>query len=58
LVGTGSNPVELQRLMDAEKIDLIFLDIETPVMNGIEFLKMISNPPMVVFTTAYPSYAV
>ena len=57
LTGTGSNPVELTRLMDEQKIDLIFLDIQMPVINGIEFLKMTQNPPMVIITTAYPSYA-
>ena len=57
LSGTGSNPVELTRLMDEQKVDLIFLDIQMPVINGIEFLKMTQNPPMVIITTAYPSYA-
>jgi len=57
LTGTGSNPLELTRLLDEQKIDLIFLDIQMPVINGIEFLKMLQNPPMVIITTAYPSYA-
>ncbi len=57
LTGTGSNPLELTRLLDEQKIDLIFLDIQMPVINGIEFLKMTPNPPMVIITTAYPSYA-
>jgi DNA-binding LytR/AlgR family response regulator len=57
LAGTGSNPVELTRLMDEHKVDLVFLDIQMPVINGIEFLKMMPNPPMVIIVTAYPSYA-
>lgn len=57
LVGTGSNPVELTTLLDEHTVDLIFLDIQMPVINGIEFLKMAQNPPMVIITTAYPSYA-
>ncbi len=56
-VGTGNNPLELTRLLDDQKVDLIFLDIQMPVINGIEFLKMTANPPMVIITTAYPSYA-
>ncbi len=55
--GTGNNPIELTRLLDQHQVDLIFLDIQMPVMNGIEFLKMTAHPPMVIITTAYPSYA-
>ncbi|MBT1700469.1 LytTR family DNA-binding domain-containing protein [Fulvivirgaceae bacterium PWU4] len=57
LVGTGSNPVELTSLLHEQQVDLVFLDIQMPVINGIEFLKMAQNPPMVIITTAYPSYA-
>lgn len=57
LAGTGTNPVELSRINDQQKVDLLFLDIEMPIMNGIEFLKATSDPPMVILTTAYPSYA-
>jgi DNA-binding LytR/AlgR family response regulator len=57
LVGTGSNPVELTSLLHEHEVDLVFLDIQMPVLNGIEFLKMAQNPPMVIITTAYPSYA-
>lgn len=57
LAGTGSNPLELTKLLDEQDIDLVFLDIQMPVINGIEFLKMAQDPPMVIITTAYPSYA-
>ncbi|MEO6730794.1 MAG: response regulator, partial [Ferruginibacter sp.] len=57
LTGMGNNPVDLTRLLDEQPVDLIFLDIQMPVMNGIEFLKMTLHPPMVILTTAYPSYA-
>jgi len=57
LVGTGSNPVELRQLLDEQVVDLIFLDIQMPIMTGIDFLKMTQNPPMVIITTAFPSYA-
>lgn len=39
-------------------VDLIFLDINMPDLNGIEFLQALSNPPLVIFTTAYSEYAV
>jgi DNA-binding LytR/AlgR family response regulator len=57
LTGMGNNPVDLTRLLGEQKVDLIFLDIQMPVINGIEFLKMTQHPPMVIITTAYPSYA-
>jgi len=57
LVGAGNNPLELTSLLDQHPVDLIFLDIQMPVMSGIEFLKATANPPMVIITTAYPSYA-
>lgn len=40
------------------RVDLLFLDIEMPDYNGFEFLDTLRQPPMVIFTTAYPQYAV
>jgi len=40
------------------KVDLIFLDIKMPDISGIDFLKSLSKPPMVIFTTAYTEHAV
>jgi DNA-binding LytR/AlgR family response regulator len=57
LVATCENPVELMGLLDKHPIDLIFLDIQTPKMNGIDFLKIVRQPPMVIITTAFPTYA-
>jgi two-component system LytT family response regulator len=57
LVATCENPVELIKILDAHPVDLIFLDVQTPVMNGIDFLKIARKPPMVIITTAFPSYA-
>ena len=44
--------------LQQHKIDLIFLDIKMPDISGIDFLKSLSKPPMVVFTTAYTEHAV
>ncbi len=57
LVGSGNNPLDLVRLLDDQPVDLIFLDIQMPKINGIEYLKMTPNPPLVILTTAYPNYA-
>jgi len=57
LTGTCENPVELMRLLDQHPVDLIFLDIQMPKMNGLDFLKIVQQPPMVIITTAFPSYA-
>ena len=45
-------------LLREETIDLIFLDINLPRLSGLTFLKTLDRPPMVIFTTAYPEFAV
>lgn len=57
LVGKAENPLKAMALMDENKIDLIFLDIQMPKINGIDFLKTLKNPPMVILTTAFSEYA-
>jgi len=57
LGGVCENPLELLPLIDRQAVELVFLDIQMPKMNGIEFLKILQKPPMVIITTAYPSYA-
>ena len=57
LAGEGSNPMELDKLMGNKPVDLIFLDIQMPLMNGIDFLRSNPSLPPIIFTTAYPSYA-
>ena len=57
MVGTGNNPIDLIQLLGEQKVDLVFLDIHMPFINGIDFLKMTQKLPMVIITTAYPSYA-
>jgi two-component system, LytTR family, response regulator len=57
LVATCENPIELTKILDQHPVDLIFLDIQMPKMNGLDFLKIVQKPPMVIITTAFPSYA-
>ncbi len=48
----------MRRLFFSEALNLIFLDIQMPVLNGIEFVKSLPNPPSIIFTTAFRDYAV
>lgn len=57
VAGQGSTPLELIEILEKTAADLMFLDVQMPLMNGLEFLKMSGNLPMVILTTAYPSYA-
>jgi len=41
-----------------QQADILFLDIQLPELNGLSFLKTITNPPKVIVTTAYPNYAI
>ena len=58
LVQCCSNAFEAATVLKEEKIDLIFLDIHLPKLSGINFVKTLKNPPRVIFTTAYPQYAI
>lgn len=58
LAGEYDNPLRATEALMNSKIDLIFLDIQMPKITGMEFLKTLANPPLVIFTTAYPQYAV
>jgi two-component system LytT family response regulator len=48
---------QLSDLLQRQPVDLLFLDIQMPHITGIEFIKALSNPPKVIFTTAYEQYA-
>ena len=57
LVGVAENPLKATGLIDDREVDLIFLDINMPKMNGLDFLRSANNLPMVIMTTAYGQYA-
>ena len=52
------NAIEAFQLLQTETFDLIFLDIQMPLLTGLEFLKTIKDPPGIIITTAYRDYAV
>lgn len=58
LVGTYTNPLEAIATIKEKKADLIFCDIEMPQINGIDFINLLDNAPLFIFTTAYSQYAV
>jgi DNA-binding LytR/AlgR family response regulator len=58
LVKRCSNALEANEALKSNDIDLMFLDIQMPQLTGIDFVKTLSDPPMIVFTTAYPNYAI
>jgi len=57
LLGTYRNAPEAKEALERDTVDLIFLDIQLPGMTGLNFLRSLTNPPLVVFTTSYPEYA-
>lgn len=57
LVDAFVNVERAKKVLETEHIDVIFVDIEMPDMNGLKFVQQMNKPPMVVFVTAYPQYA-
>src|SRR6476646_8265307 len=53
-----TNAFDARKYIDQHSVDLIFLDICMPDITGIEFLELIPDPPLVIFTTAYSEHAV
>jgi DNA-binding LytR/AlgR family response regulator len=57
LVATCENALEANDAISSQNPDLMFLDIQMPKITGLDFLKSLKQPPLVIFTTAYPNYA-
>jgi DNA-binding LytR/AlgR family response regulator len=56
--GIFTNPIEALEILKSGKIDLIFSDIDMPGINGIDFFKTQRNPPLCIFVTVHPEYAI
>ncbi|HON53021.1 MAG TPA: LytTR family DNA-binding domain-containing protein [Bacteroidales bacterium] len=58
LIGICKNVFEASQYLSKESIDLLFLDIQMPEINGVAFAHSLQNAPMIIFTTAYSQYAI
>jgi DNA-binding LytR/AlgR family response regulator len=57
IVGEFDSPLKAAELISKGDVQLLFLDIQMPRITGLDFFKSLQNPPPVIFTTAYPQYA-
>jgi two-component system LytT family response regulator len=57
IVGSATDPATAVEFLNSRTVDVLFLDIQMPGMNGFELLSKLHNQPMVIFTTAYDHYA-
>ena len=57
VIGSCGNAFEAKTVLQGQTIDIMFLDINMPVLDGIAFLKTLKSQPQVVFTTAYKEFA-
>lgn len=57
LAGDFDNPLKATDILKKEEVQLLFLDIQMPKITGLEFFKTLKQPPPVIFTTAFPQYA-
>ena len=58
LVASCQSALDASAILADQDIDAIFIDINMPDLNGMDFVRSLQNPPIVVFTTAYSEYAV
>jgi two-component SAPR family response regulator len=57
VIGTFQDPIEALTILEQGGVDAVFLDINLPRMNGLEFLKSLKEYPQAIITTAYKEYA-
>ncbi len=57
LIATCSDAYEAQKVLTTQKIDLVFIDIQMPGLSGLELIRKLENPPLIILITAYKQYA-
>lgn len=57
LIETANRASKAHKILESEKIDLIFLDIQMPGLTGLDFIRTLNNKPAIILTTAYSEYA-
>ena len=57
IIGAASNVLEAKRMLNAHSVDILLTDIQMDDLTGIDLVKMLKNPPITIFTTAYSEYA-
>ena len=58
LIARCNNAAEASEVLKSRKVDLMFLDIQMPEINGLSFIKSLETKPLFILTTAYPDFAV
>lgn len=57
IVGACKSPIRAVEVLQSQPVDLLFLDIQMPILNGVNLLRSISRRPVAIFTTAYAQHA-
>ena len=58
IINTFTSPVNALKYLKEHKVDLIFLDINMPLLNGLDFIRNLETKPLIIVTTAYDEYAI
>ena len=58
LVAECQSAIDAKKILEQDMIDVMFIDINMPDLNGLDFVRTLAAPPLVVFTTAYSEYAI
>ena len=58
IINTFTSPVDALKYLKEHTVDLIFLDINMPLLNGLDFIRNLETKPLIIVTTAYDEYAI